>query len=200
MRVVALAYMASRHAAPTTVDGRRLSRWGLALAAVIALTGLLAAPASAVSAHASAAEVRLEADVVAMVNAVRAEYRLAPLRLDGGLDEAALQHTRQMLSFGYFAHTSPNGSPFWQRIERFYPASHFAVWQVGENLAWSFGGLDARETVAEWMESPPHRANLLSSTWQQIGVAVQSVGHGAGVYEGLPVTVVTVDFGIRADS
>jgi uncharacterized protein YkwD len=133
-----------------------------------------------------------------MVNAVREEYRLSPLQLDPGLDQAAMQHTRQMLSFGYFAHTSVNGSPFWQRIERFYPSGHFAVWQVGENLAWSFGDLDARETVARWMASPPHRANLLSGTWQQIGVAVQSVDHGPGVYEGLPVTVVTVDFGIRA--
>lgn len=199
MRHVAPAYMASCHEASPPTTGRRAIRWALALLAIVAATAAVAAPASSVSARASAAEARLQADVVAMVNAVRAEYRLAPLRLDPGLDAAALQHTHQMLSLGYFAHTSANGSPFWQRIERFYPSTHFTFWQVGENMAWAYGSLDAREAIARWMASPPHRANLLSAVWQQIGVAVQSVEHGPGVYDDLPVTVVTVDFGIRAD-
>lgn len=192
--------MASRHEA-SPEDGRhRATRRALTLLVIVVVTGVLAAPASSLSARASEAEARLQADVLAMVNAVRAEYRLAPLQLNPGLDAAALQHTHQMLSLGYFAHTSANGSPFWQRIERFYPSTHFAFWQVGENMAWGYGSLDAREAIARWMASPPHRANLLAAVWQQIGVAVQYVQHGPGVYDGLPVTVVTVDFGIRADS
>lgn len=164
-----------------------------------ASTGVLAAGAGASSTRSGLAQVRLEADVVVVMNEVRAEHRLAPLRLDPQLDAAAQQHTTQMVRLGYFAHTSANGSPFWRRIASFYPAGHFAEWAVGENLLWSPGSLDARRAVALWMASPVHRANILSPTWRQIGVSVRSVPHAPGVFDDLPVTVVTVDFGLRSD-
>ncbi len=71
---------------------------------------------------------------------------------------------------------------------------------MGENLLWSAGSLDAQRALALWMASPSHRANILSTRWQQIGVAVRSTQHGPGVFEDRPVTVVTVDFGIRSDT
>jgi uncharacterized protein YkwD len=185
---------------------RPVRRSLVALAAIAAVACPFAAPAASSRAAVgierlvSREQLRLAAGVVATLNEIRAAHRLAPLSVDPGLDEAALQHTRQMLSLGYFAHTSANGSPFWARIRRFYPSTHFAEWQVGENLLWSAGGLDARRALALWMASPSHRANILSTRWQQIGVAVRTAPRGPGVFDDRPVTVVTVDFGIRTDA
>ena len=48
-----------------------------------------------------------------------------------------------------------------------------------------------------WMNSPPHRQNLLEKNWRQIGVSVKTFSSAPGVYHGLGVTIVTADFGAR---
>jgi uncharacterized protein YkwD len=47
------------------------------------------------------------------------------------------------------------------------------------------------------MKSPEHRANLLNPRWRQIAVAALSVPSAPGFFDDRPVTVVTVDFGVR---
>jgi uncharacterized protein YkwD len=48
-----------------------------------------------------------------------------------------------------------------------------------------------------WLSSPPHRANLMTARWREIGLgAVHSTG-APGVYRGGPATIVTADFGAR---
>jgi len=42
---------------------------------------------------------------------------------------------------------------------------------LGENTAWYITE-GPREAVEMWMESPPHRANLLEPEWRATGVAV----------------------------
>jgi uncharacterized protein YkwD len=51
--------------------------------------------------------------------------------------------------------------------------------------------------VASWMKSPEHLANMLNPAWRQLAVAILSVPSAPGMYRGAPVTVVTVDFGVR---
>jgi uncharacterized protein YkwD len=48
------------------------------------------------------------------------------------------------------------------------------------------------------MNSPPHRANLLSPRWREVGLAAVHVGRAPGVYGGREVTIVTADFGVRS--
>ena len=48
--------------------------------------------------------------------------------------------------------------------------------------------------LAAWLNSPPHRANILSRNWKAVGIAMQAkdpLGRltGAGIY--------TVDFGTK---
>ena len=45
-------------------------------------------------------------------------------------------------------------------------------WLVGENLVWGTGRLSTPASmVAAWMDSPPHRANLLRSRFREIGLS-----------------------------
>jgi uncharacterized protein YkwD len=110
------------------------------------------------------------------------------------LQQAALAHDREMLRFGFFGHSSPNGREFWQRVERWYP-QRGQGWTVGENLLAASPNVSMKETVAAWLASPEHRAILLSDAWRAVGVAVVHVRHAPGIYEGEATTIVTADFG-----
>jgi uncharacterized protein YkwD len=103
-----------------------------------------------------------------------------------------------MAAYGYFAHDSRDGTPFWKRIRKSYSARGFRVWSVGETLMWSSGDVDGAAVVRAWMHSPPHRRILLNRTWRDIGVSALTVSDPTGDYEGPgSVTLVTADFGIR---
>lgn len=127
------------------------------------------------------------------VNATRARHGLRPLHRSRGLGAAAHQHTRQMARHGYLEHSSPDGTPFWRRIERHYGSSGFAYWTVGENLLSRSGGFGAADAVRDWLKSPEHRANLLSRQWREMGIAAIEVTNGRGSKR----TLVTLDFGLR---
>jgi uncharacterized protein YkwD len=135
--------------------------------------------------------------IVAEINAIRAERGLRPLRLVRPLTAAAGQHSTEMGSRGYFSHDSADGTAFWKRIEGFYDSRGYRYWSVGENLLWSAGPLSPADAVTMWMNSPPHRENLLDKDWRQIGLSVKEFDYAPGVYHGLGVTIVTADFGSR---
>ena len=146
---------------------------------------------------ARAAMATLEGSVVARMNAVRGSHGLRPLRMSRRLRKAAVFHSKDMGRRGYFEHDSLTGTPFWRRIERFYPSRGFSSWTVGENLLWGSDTYDATFAVREWMESPPHRQNILSRDWREVGIGAVFFGRAPGEYGGRPVTIVTADFGSR---
>ena len=147
--------------------------------------------------RARAAMQALEVAVVGRMNAIRRAPGLHPLRLNGRLRAAAVYHSRDMGRRGYFEHDSISGTPFWRRIERFYPSRGFDAWTVGENLLWGSDTYGASFAVREWMNSPPHRENLLSRSWREVGIGAAFFTHAPGEYGGRPVTIVTADFGSR---
>ena len=74
---------------------------------------------------------------------------------------------------GYFGHDSPTGSTPIGRIKDAGYMGRNRRWLVGENLGWGWGSYaTARSIVDAWMNSPPHRFNLLHPRFRQIGVAV----------------------------
>jgi uncharacterized protein YkwD len=167
------------------------------VAALVALAVPLGADAGSDVQTAVAREPSLEALVLQRINEVRAAHGLGRLTASSGLTRAALTHSRSMVVNGFFAHESKNGAPFWQRLKSFYgPPSR--GWTVGENLA-MFGGAkpDANAIVESWMASPPHRANLLSKLFGNVGLAILHDPAAGGVYGGLPTWVVTLDVGAR---
>jgi uncharacterized protein YkwD len=137
------------------------------------------------------------ASVFSRINSLRGARGLRPLRVSRGLTAAATYHTNQMGIRGFFEHESANGAPFWKRIERFYPGLAGRGWSVGENILWGSPDISPPSAVREWMLSPPHRENLLSREWREIGIAAIHFASAPGEYGGQPVTIVTADFGAR---
>ena len=162
-------------------------------------TGWAAVPTGkrALTGTSSDAMAALEAQVLAEMNTIRRSRGLRPLRISTRLAAAADSHSRAMARRGFFSHNSANGSSFSRRIERFYGPKGYRYWSVGENLLWSSPSVDAAAALRMWMNSPPHRANLLARHWREVGLAAVHVPTAPGVYGGREVTVVTADFGVR---
>lgn len=138
------------------------------------------------------AEIR--AAILCLHNQVRAEHGLPTLRENKRLRKAAVGHSKDMVSDGFFEHTTPEGVTMVDRILRAKYVREDQGWALGENLAWGTGSLGTpRGAVDSWMESPGHRANLLKRSFRDVGI---------GIVLGVPVSdaagaTYTVDFGVK---
>src|SRR6185369_14597583 len=91
---------------------------------------------------------------------------MAPLHFDARLNMAAEDRMRDMEDLEYWAHDAPDGrSPFVWLKARGYDFQF-----AGENLA---TGFETTEVLVQgWMESPGHRANILSPNYEDCGIAI----------------------------
>jgi uncharacterized protein YkwD len=173
--------------------------FGSRILVALVVASLAATPAFARSGGAQGPTARnaLEAGVLVQINTVRRQHGLTPLRLNLRLRAAADAHSSAMAAGGFFTHESADGRAFWKRVAHFYPQGSRRYWSVGENLLWSTPDVDPAGAVRLWMNSPPHRQNLLTSRWREVGLSAVHVDAGEGVFGGSPVTVLTADFGVR---
>ena len=140
----------------------------------------------------------LERELLHELNRVRATHDLQPVRQVPGLRIPAVAHSRAMLELDFFDHASADGTSFDRRLRAHYTNRGWETWSVGETLLATSEGLDAREMVAEWIKSKSHRAIILSPTWRDVGIGAQYAPAPPPTFGGLPTTVVTADFGLRA--
>lgn len=105
-------------------------------------------------------------EVIALANSARTKASLAPFSANAQLTEAAQSKANDMIKNDYFAHTSPSGVEPWHWIKQ----AGYQYKAAGENLAINY--TDTREQHEAWMKSETHRANILSTRYQEIGVAV----------------------------
>ena len=153
---------------------------------------LLAATMSSSFTATAAAKPRVDSKERAIVRAInrqRARHGLAKVRTSRRLARAADFHSWEMLDADYFAHESRDGGSFDRRVRRY--AKHRSL---GETLAMlsGCGRGAARRVVNMWMDSPGHRAVLLSSRYRRIGI-----GKRAGSLGGRRACLVTADFASR---
>jgi uncharacterized YkwD family protein/spore coat assembly protein SafA len=107
-----------------------------------------------------------ENEVVRLVNIQRAKNGLQALKINWQVARVARYKSQDMANKGYFSHTSPTyGSPF-KMMESF--GVRFSA--AGENIA--MGQRTPAEVMNGWMNSPGHRANILSGSYTQIGVGL----------------------------
>jgi len=112
-----------------------------------------------------------ESQVVELTNQERANHGLEPLEIDPQLSEVAEAKSNDMAENGYFSHNSPTyGSPF-DMMHSFGVDYQTA----GENIA--RGQSTAQQVVDGWMNSPGHRANILSPDFTHIGVGYDEDGN-----------------------
>ena len=139
---------------------------------------------------------RLENSITCLINEQRTSFGLDPVQPNGTLRRAALSHSNEMVDESYFEHTSPSGLTFIQRIESAGYMRGARAWIVGENLVWGSGALSSPGAlVTAWMNSPPHRENLLKARFREIGVAaVSGTPESASDLTG---TTVSSEYGFR---
>lgn len=112
-----------------------------------------------------------ENEVIRLVNEIRVKNGLSALNTNWELSRIARYKSQDMVSNRYFSHTSPTyGSPF-QMIKSF----GLAYQSAGENIA--YGQTTPQAVVNAWMNSSGHRANILNSSYKQIGVGYVANGH-----------------------
>ncbi|KAF5065554.1 SafA/ExsA family spore coat assembly protein [Oscillibacter ruminantium] len=112
-----------------------------------------------------------ENEVIRLVNEIRVKNGLSALNTNWELSRIARYKSQDMVSNRYFSHTSPTyGSPF-QMIKSF----GLTYQSAGENIA--YGQTTPQAVVNAWMNSSGHRANILNSSYKQIGVGYVANGH-----------------------
>lgn len=110
-----------------------------------------------------------EQAMLALVNQERVKKGLSPLVFDTKLREVARSHAKDMFERGYFSHYTPEGlSPFDRMAQ-----ANISYNAAGENLALAPSVELAHRGL---MESPGHRANILSSDFGRVGIGVMDGG------------------------
>ena len=111
-----------------------------------------------------------------LVDAIRTSKGLGTLRAKKALRVAASRHAADMVRRGYFSHVSPDGHDLAYRLRR---AKFRLNGAAGENIASGTEDLaSAAGTLVAWMNSPPHRANLLEPAFTMVGIGVARGGPG----------------------
>jgi uncharacterized protein YkwD len=116
----------------------------------------------------------LEQSVVDLTNQARAQAGLPPLAVSSPLVTAAQTHSRDMAQTNIFDHTVPGVAE--PTLESRAAAVGYNFSWLGENIAFNYA--DAPSILAAWMNSPEHRANILSPNFTQIGVGIAWNGQG----------------------
>jgi Cysteine-rich secretory protein family len=102
-------------------------------------------------------------------NHSRAAAGLPPLQWDAALAAAARQHAQCMAQHNTISHQFPGELPLQQRAMQ--TGARFSL--IAENVA---EGPTVLGLHTQWMNSPPHRANLLDRELNAVGIAVVQSG------------------------
>lgn len=132
----------------------------------------------------------LSTEVINWTNTYRGQNNFKALTRNSKLDAAAIIKVHDMFTRQYFEHVSPSGK---NSVDLVTGVGYEYLW-VGENLALGMFS-DEKDLVDAWMASPGHRANILNSHFEEIGVGVLE-----GTYEGKHVWIAVQEFGKPSSS
>ncbi len=108
------------------------------------------------------------------------------LSLNSQLNQAAQAKANDMAARDYWSHNTPDGQSPWT----FITAAGYNYQTAGENLAYGFATAD--DTVTGWMNSPEHRANILNTSYRDVGFGIANIAN----YQGSgPETLVVAMYG-----
>jgi len=106
-----------------------------------------------------------EKAVVELTNTERKKADLPPLKPNPTLLAAARAHAANMAKQDKLAHELDDKTP-----EDRITATGYKYERWGENIGWKYESPKA--AVAEWMDSPVHKDNVLNKDFTEVGVAV----------------------------
>jgi uncharacterized protein YkwD len=113
----------------------------------------------------------LRAEVLAAHNRIREEAKLPPLTVSPKLQAAAEAHAKDMAAHKKMSHTGSDGTTVVERTK----TRNYRYFRIGENIA--HGRYNTARLMKGWMDSPPHKRNILGS-FSQIGVACATTEDG----------------------
>lgn len=102
-------------------------------------------------------------------NQERVENGLGKLSINSQLTSAAEAKASDMAAKDYWSHNTPSGETPWT----FILAAGYDYKTAGENLAYGFDS--SASTVTAWMNSPGHRANILNSSYIEVGFGIINI-------------------------
>lgn len=112
--------------------------------------------------------------VLELVNKERTKAGLGTMVLDDSLCNVANIRAKEITEV--FEHTRPNGSSCFTVLKE----NNISYRAVGENIA--AGQSTPEEVMKGWMNSPGHRANILSEDFNKLGVGYVTAGDAYGHY------------------
>lgn len=150
----------------------------LLLAAVLVAGGApFATPPPARAADAELTPAAAEARMLALLNQDRASAGLVPFRPDTRMNAIARARATDMATKNYFSHTQPDGRKVFDLIEE----ANITWYGAGEIIAWNnWPTLDSSAAAANegWLGSSSHRAVILSSGYNYVGVGMANADNG----------------------
>jgi uncharacterized protein YkwD len=155
------------------------------LLSLLASLAILVAPAAGQAAVNVTYKSTNEQQVLTLLNQIRQQNGLSRLAFSAPLRNAARAHSADMLQRSFFDHNSPTET--WDaRIARYLKAP-----LTGENIAMGSGSLATPASiVTQWMQSPPHRAIILTADLHRVGL-----GLAGGSFQGTSgMVMATADF------
>jgi uncharacterized protein YkwD len=102
-------------------------------------------------------------ELLSVTNSDRGNNGVAGLALNSQLNQAAQAKANDMVARNYWSHNTPDGQEPWVFINN----AGYKYQKAGENLAYGF--ITSDDTVAGWMNSPPHKENLLDGAYTEVG-------------------------------
>jgi hypothetical protein len=156
---------------------------------MVVLIGLVFSSAWQAHAHRGVLAYSTEMSVNSLLgstNQQRAANGVGALAINSLLNQAAQAKANDMVARNYWSHNTPDGNPPWV----FISATGYSYTKAGENLAYGFG--TSADTVTGWMNSPPHKENLLDSAFSEVGFGF---ANSANFNNSGPETIVVAMYG-----
>lgn len=146
---------------------------------VLLITWMGCAAATAFADSKDDAEFKLtpgERVILDLTNQVRMKENLPLFKPNPVLFRVARAHSANMATQGKMEHVLDGKDPAQRATAAGYRFSH-----VGENIAWSTA-IMLEAIFKGWMESPPHRANIVNGNFREIGIGVMMNEKGEVYY------------------
>ncbi len=133
-------------------------------------------------------EVLTKDAIITLTNNARAQSGLPPLKDNQLLDAIAESRASDMLEKQYFAHVSPTG----QQVSDIAQSVGYRYEVIAENIG-SGDFYTNQKIIDNWMQSPGHRRNILSTEVEDIGAAVLK-----GKMKGVETYITVQIFGLQS--
>jgi uncharacterized protein YkwD len=150
--------------------GSSSRRTALAVALLLGISSVFtfAAPSGTLAWDSGSFSSSSEAELVTLTNRARANAGLRALKVDSTLTSVARWRSKDMIDRNYFSHDIPGYGKVWDKLA----AIGYCYKVGGENIGWNNYPDDIATAAIQqmFMASAGHRANILGTGWNVIGI------------------------------